>query len=406
LEKTLRIQPDFVEARYVLAGCCRKRGDFVGELRLLAEVTNSAPRFAEAHHNYGLALQREQKFDQAIEHLRAAVRLDSANPRYALALGVALSGRNDDEGVRVLRRAVDLAPADAEAHYNFALALASAGDGSGAVREFESAIRLKPNHAGALRGLGVALMHLDRVQESLDALRRAVEAAPRDDEALNNLGLAQLRLKDINGAIASFERAIQVNPRLIKAHANLAQTYQRAGRRADARRETQRASELTSEQNSVGRAMILVQTARQRRDAGDHPGALSALREAVTANPAFVDAHLELGRELLSSSPAEAVHEFRTVLNVDPERADAHYEIGVALLKQGDKKAAIDELRAASDMAPCRVEIMRALGREAFDRGDWPAAIAQFRRVLAWDASDRQAREQLDRALAQTRREP
>jgi tetratricopeptide (TPR) repeat protein len=403
LEEALRIEPKFVEARYLLAGCCRKRGDFVGELRLLAEVTNSAPGFAEAHENYGLALEREQKFDQAIEHLRTAVRLDTGNARYALALGVALSGRNDDEGVRVMRRAVDLAPVDAETHYNLALALAGAGDSAGAVREFESAISLKPGATAALRGLGVTLMHLDRVQESRDVLRRAVETAPRDDEALNNLGLAQLRLKDINGAIASFERAIQVNPRLIKAHANLAQAYQRAGRHTDARRETQRASELTAEQGSVGRAMILVQTARQRRGAGDSPGALAALREAVVANPAFVDAHLELGREILASGhdSSGAVREFRTVLNLDPERADAHYEIGLALLKEGDKKAAVDELRAASDMAPCRVEIMRALGRVAFDRGDWPIAIAQFRRVLAWDENDRNARAQLDRALAQ-----
>jgi len=189
---------------------------------------------------------------------------------------------------------------------------------------------------------------------------------------------------------------------------NLAQAYRRAGRPADARRETQRASELTSEQSSVGRAMVLVQTARQRRDAGDHSGALSALREAVTANPAFVDAHLELGRELLASGrdSAEALREFRTVLNLDPERSDAHYEIGLVLLKQDERKAALDELRAASDMAPCRVEIMRALAREAFDRGDWPTAIAQFRRVLAWDANDAQARAQLDRAQAHTQREP
>ena len=69
-ERALRLHPEFTEARYLMAGCCRKRGDFEGELRLLAAVTKQAPGFAEAHYNYGLALQRDLKFAEAAEQLR------------------------------------------------------------------------------------------------------------------------------------------------------------------------------------------------------------------------------------------------------------------------------------------------------------------------------------------------
>src|SRR5438445_12084163 len=50
-EEALRLYPDHVHARYMLADCCRKRGDFAGELSLLGEVVTKAPQFAEARYN-------------------------------------------------------------------------------------------------------------------------------------------------------------------------------------------------------------------------------------------------------------------------------------------------------------------------------------------------------------------
>ena len=154
--------------------------------------------------------------------------------------------------------------------------------------------------------------------------------------------------------------------------------------------------------------MVLTQSARQRLQSGnlgDRARAIAALHEAVAASPEFADAHLQLGRAILETGgdALEAVSEFRRVLNLDPERAEAHYQIGLALLKT-DERAALKELRAAADMAPCREEIMRALGQTALDAQDWSTAIAQFRHLLAWAPADRDARAQLDRALAEQKR--
>lgn len=383
LEQALRIRPDFTEPRYALAGCCRKRGDFEGELGLLAEVVRRAPGLAEAHFNYGLALQRQEKPDQAIEQLRSAATLDARNPQYVLALGVALSRTNNSEGVEILRGAAALAPSNAAVHYNYALALASAGSTAHAIREFEAAIRLDPNHSDARRGLGVTLMHADRLEEAAEQFGRAVAIAPRDEEATNNLGLVQLRMKDIAAAIRSFERAITLNPRLIKAHANLAQAYQRGGRAEDARRQTQRAAELTAEQRAVGKAMIL---ARTHASAAPRATPRMPLARCGTLWPRF-------------GERSEAIREFRAVLNLDPERADAHHQIGLALLDAGDKGRALDELRAATAMAPCRIEIVRDLAQAAYSAPDWATAIGQYRRVLAWDHGDKSAQAQLERAL-------
>jgi Tfp pilus assembly protein PilF len=125
------------------------------------------------------------------------------------------------------------------------------------------------------------------------------------------------------------------------------------------------------------------------------------LGEALEAHPGFVDAYMELGRAVLESGgdPAAAISHFRTALNLDPERADAHYHIGLALQKTGDLRGAFEELKSAVSMAPCRVEMIRALAYAAVDADDRAAAVRQLRRVLAWDPRDQNARAALERLL-------
>ncbi len=397
-EDALRRRPGLLPAEYLLAGCCRKRGDSEGELRLLARITKSAPGFAEARYNYGLALQRGGKLAEAVEELRAAAKLE---PKYSLALGIALASLDANEAVRVLDEAVQLAPQEPEAHYNRALALAAAGREDDAIPEFQAALRLNPKQAGARRALGIALLHADRLQDAAAELRQALEVAPRDAEAANNLGIVQLRLNDVAAAIESLETAIRINPRLIKAHYNLAKAYQRAGRTGDARAETEAGNRLTAEQRSLGRAMVLVQSARQRLEAKDFNAAIEASREAVAASRWFPDAHFELGLAILASNGdrAGAVRAFRDVLDLDPERSDAHYQLGLALL-ESDPKGALEELRAAALMAPCRVEFMRALAAAAAKAGDQAAEATQLRRIKAWESEDQSTVEHRARASA------
>jgi tetratricopeptide (TPR) repeat protein len=402
-EEVLRLHPDIVEARYMLAECCAKRGDFEGELRLLAEVVARKPEFGEARYNYGLALTKGNRGAEALEQLRAAAKLNPANPKIAMALGVALADRDARQAVEVLRGAVRLEAANAETHYNLALVLAANGGDDEAKQEFSAALSLKPNHLSARRGLAVTLMHQGKLELAAGELRRALEIAPEDAEAANNLGMVELRRKDTAAAIEALEQAVRWNPQLIKAHFNLAQAYQRASRVADARRESGRGAELTAEQRNRGRAMVLVEAAEQARKAGELATSIARLREAVAADPAFPAAHLRLGSALRESGgdADQTLAELRRVLQLDPECAEAHYQIGLTLERARREAAALDEFRIAVDMAPCRVEFMQALGRAALQAGQWAEAAAQFRGVLSWRPHDDDSRMAFERAVAQ-----
>jgi Tfp pilus assembly protein PilF len=152
--------------------------------------------------------------------------------------------------------------------------------------------------------------------------------------------------------------------------------------------------------------MVLVQSASQRFEVGDHSGALAQLREAVTLSPDFVDAQFALGRIIRESGgdTMEALRVFRRALNLDPERAAIHYEIGLTQERAGKMAEAFDEFRAAVEMAPCYVDAHRALGRAALEIGDLHTAASQFRTVLVWDPQQKEARRGLEQTLAEQSR--
>ncbi|MGH9447925.1 MAG: tetratricopeptide repeat protein, partial [Terriglobia bacterium] len=69
------------------------------------------------------------------------------------------------------------------------------------------------------------------------------------------------------------------------------------------------------------------------------------LKSAVRLDPAFGEAHLELGILYAEEGQyAREIAEYHTAIRLDPQRADAHYRLARALLRAGNKAAARKEL--------------------------------------------------------------
>jgi len=67
------------------------------------------------------------------------------------------------------------------AHNKLGLALALENDLAGAVREYEHALRVRPDYFEARMNLGNALRLLGRAEEGIAALRATVEAKPGNE---------------------------------------------------------------------------------------------------------------------------------------------------------------------------------------------------------------------------------
>src|SRR5262249_5211066 len=128
-------------------------------------------------------------------------------------LGVLRDERRDHVAAADLFAGVaELAPDEAEAHYNPGPALMALARPAEAATHYRRAIALAPDHAKAHGNLGSALRSLGRLAESEDACRRALALAPDSATACNNLGTALADQGRLAEASDSFPRAEAIKP--------------------------------------------------------------------------------------------------------------------------------------------------------------------------------------------------
>lgn len=193
----------------------------------------------------------------------------SAAARSALAAGLtALRGGDAAAATRHVRRALELAPGDADALHLLGVIAFQAGRLGEALAHFDAALATRPDFAAALNNRGSALMALgeleraeqalraavaadggvaafrfnlgnvllarQRAEEATDAYRAALKLQPDYPEALFNLGNAYREMENLPAATACYEQALRQRPTYAEAAYNLANAYRDAGRLSEA----------------------------------------------------------------------------------------------------------------------------------------------------------------------------
>lgn len=164
--------------------------------------------------------------------------------RHGLLLGFALAAgaicltlnRNTDYGtaVHLWRDTVTKAPHNPRAHAHLGEQLARAGNLEDAVIEYQTACRLKPDHADAYCNLGSILIRLRRPAEAIPAYEAALRLQPEKVVALTGFGLALMVTGRLQQAEAQFLKAIQLEPDNFDARNNLADVLILQNRHAEA----------------------------------------------------------------------------------------------------------------------------------------------------------------------------
>jgi Flp pilus assembly protein TadD len=132
-----------------------------------------------AHNNLGNYVGARGRMDEAIDHYREAIRINSAYADAWNNLGTALAGQGRlDEAVGIYLQAVRLRPSSATVRHNLGLALLRMGRDEEARAEFAEAVRLQPGYARAHHSLGRALVRLGRSDEAVGSFRHAVRLQP------------------------------------------------------------------------------------------------------------------------------------------------------------------------------------------------------------------------------------
>lgn len=148
-----------------------------------------------------------------------------------------------------------LAKHDAEpgVHYAYGLYLMET-DLAAALAEFRKEVAQNPKHWPALVVMGSTETRQGDADAAIQTLRQGLKLMPVPYRWIGHaeLGRAQMTAGNVEQAMAELESALRQAPGNPQVHFFLAQAYRRAGRKADAQRETGEFEKLKAQQDPLG----------------------------------------------------------------------------------------------------------------------------------------------------------
>jgi tetratricopeptide (TPR) repeat protein len=179
-------------------------------------------------------VQIEAPFE-AVRVLERAVQLAPEDHRAHNSLGTAyLISLRLDDAVAEFQRAVEIDARDEFANLNLGNLARAMSDYERAVSYYRKQIALKPDDAEAHGGLAIGLLALGRDEQAAPEIKRAMELAPADYRFLTQLCFFYVARKKAPLARPLIEQAVRIEPRYAWAFIAKAETDALEGKLGDA----------------------------------------------------------------------------------------------------------------------------------------------------------------------------
>ncbi len=167
-KNALAIEPDFANA-YASLGYCLTNyfWQFQEAEKAFKKSIELNPGYSTAYHWYGLYLLTNKRFDEAIEMLKQAEKLDPISLIINTNLGLAYSlAGQQDKAIEELNKTLILEPNFALAHFRLGETYLQKGDYVAAILEFQKASKLTEEDLRFVSALGYAYGKAGQNQEA------------------------------------------------------------------------------------------------------------------------------------------------------------------------------------------------------------------------------------------------
>jgi len=174
----LQIAPDNVEILNALGFSLFQQGKSQEAVIELEKALKIDPKHAKAHNNMALASIDIGELEVAEAHYRESLAIEP-QPAIYNDLGFVLERMGlSEDAAAAYRKALELDPKSAAAHYNLGSSLARSGSYGEAERHLRAALAVDPDSAAAHRALAEVLQNLGRGDEARQEMERAQALAP------------------------------------------------------------------------------------------------------------------------------------------------------------------------------------------------------------------------------------
>ena len=258
LERALQLQPDHARARRLLGDAYLQQNRYDDAIQHLKQLVQDN----EARYLLGLAYFQKEDFTQAIPHFEAVIKRENRHAKAHFNLGncylrtgKVTEGRTalrtfekltrEEEQLASLQRLVHNDPQRLQPRYELAELLIKRTEWERATVELKVCLAIAPHDEKASELLGYIYLQTEAYPEALEVYGGLVEAHPESAIYRNSLGIVYMMLKKPRQAIPQFEAATRLNTTNPQLYRNLANAYRQIGERAKAEQAYRRYRSLT-----------------------------------------------------------------------------------------------------------------------------------------------------------------
>jgi len=262
-----------------------------------------------------IKLYQSGHFREAEQLFRRLLQQDPKNWQFALLLGLSRHSQGDfDDGVKWVKRSVELGDGQPSTHYYYGRLMTDAGKPSAAREQFAQAIALDPNHVEARTGMGLvsmmsgdytraagelktalranaryipalvalsrALVELEQFEEAWPHINKALQADQESPVSQEVMGRVLFGLGQLDSAEEVFRKALSLRPDHGELHAHLADVLRVRHRDQEALQHYVKAME-----NQYGGSEVVINTSVCLERIGDVPQARMLLQKATRRWP-------------------------------------------------------------------------------------------------------------------------
>jgi len=235
-----------------------------------------------------------------------------------------------------------------------------AGDLAGAEHLYRELLKRQPDHADALKNLGVIALSHGKPDSAIAFLVRAIALTPDDAAAYSNLGAVYRGKREYGRAVACYRHAIAIDPAFAEAWNNLGVALRRMKEPLEAEYAFRKALTLKGDY-----ADALINLGILLRERGERGEAKTLMEQAVRLNPKSVAAHCHLFELQNGDSKHELFESLVAMRGLKLNLDDAvmlEATIGKAFDRTGDYDNAFECIRTSNELnkrRPLSIEPLR-----------------------------------------------
>jgi tetratricopeptide (TPR) repeat protein len=353
-----------------------KRQEAIEELRAAIDGGERHPAlyFAMGQLQYEL-----QDYESAAQSYAQAAMLQPLHPTAHFNTGVCL-GRLErwEEAAEFFRVALANDPARMEAHLALGACLVRLGKHNEALEAYDRYLARYPDHEEALFGKAVALQKHDRPAEAAELYRRLLSRNPRSAEALSNLVSLSLAAQDYDQVALYAGRLADLHPRSQVALEGLAAAAFAKGDHAAAAEYSRKLADIAPQ---VFENWFNLGVACHK--SGDLRTATDAYARATRVKPDSAQAHLNLGVALHETNDLKGARAaYEEALKLDANLPGVHWNLGLVHEQSGDATAAESFYAQVPADSPDYEDALFRMGHLKLQRADLPGSIRAFEACL------------------------